>query len=367
MAIDTSQPSTSISAPPLREEVRLEIVRGTDCLNACAAWAEQSAAFAAENPSCDPRWLRVLAAGLGHRPYCITAHVGERLCGLLPLVEISSLLFGKYLVGLPYVSTGGIQSESGPIANHLAEAAAQLADERSVRHLQLRHETPVPHSAFVAGIASKVHMRLALPPAAEPLWKALDAKVRNQIRKSQKQSFSVEWGTEALLDDFYAVFSRNMRDLGTPVFSRRLFQAMFHYLPAVELCVVREDRLPIAAGVVIHGPRMSQVLSASSLRSHNARCPNMLLYWNLLVRSCERGQASFDFGRSTIDSNTYRFKAQWGAQPVPTAWQFYVRRGQPGDMRPEQSGFRLASKVWQRLPLPLTRWLGPSIIRGIPS
>ncbi len=366
MAIDISQPAPCTSAPPLQEAVRLQVVRGTDCLNACAAWAEQAAAFAVENPSCDPRWLHALAAGLGHRPYCITAHKGERLCGLLPLAEISSLLFGKHIVGLPYVSTGGIQATSGDVATQLADTAVQLADERGVRHLQLRHEMPVEHPALVSGVASKVHMRLALPTDAELLWKAFNAKVRNHIRKSQNQSFSVEWGTEALLNDFYAVFSQNMRDLGTPVFSRRLFLAMLQHLPT-ELCVVREGRLPIAAGVVLHGPRMSQVLSASSLRSHNARCPNMLLYWNLLVRSCERGQATFDFGRTTINSNTYRFKAQWGAQPVPTAWQFYVRRGQPGDMRPEQSGFRLATKVWQRLPLPLTRWIGPSIIRGIPT
>jgi hypothetical protein len=92
----------------------------------------------------------------------------------------------------------------------------------------------------------------------------------------------------------------------------------------------------------------------------------MLLYWQLLVRSIERGQARFDFGRSTVESNTYRFKEQWGALPTPAAWQFYVRSGAALDLRPNQGKFQLATRLWRRLPLAVSRWLGPAIIRGIP-
>src|SRR5690606_9056852 len=92
MSIEATQPVSATSAPQTRETLRLKVVRDADCLHACADWASQAAVFANDNPSCDPHWLRVLAAGLGHRPYCITAHAGERLCGLLPLTEISSLL-----------------------------------------------------------------------------------------------------------------------------------------------------------------------------------------------------------------------------------------------------------------------------------
>jgi hypothetical protein len=182
MAIKISEPAQSVIAPP-REAVRVQVVRGGDCLNDCVAWAEQSAAFASDNPSCDPRWLRVLAAGLGHRPYCITAHEGERLCGLLPLVEISSLLFGKHLVSLPYVSTGGIQASTHNIATQLADAAIHLADERNVRHLQLRHETPIEHASLVSGVVSKVHMRLALPSDADQLWQPGSQVTETVVRR----------------------------------------------------------------------------------------------------------------------------------------------------------------------------------------
>jgi hypothetical protein len=90
------------------------------------------------------------------------------------------------------------------------------------------------------------------------------------------------------------------------------------------------------------------------------------MYWHLLQRAIERGQQGFDFGRSSADSNTYRFKKQWGAKPEPAAWQYYVRSGNPGDMRPENSKYARAVRVWQKLPVPLTRLIGPSIVRGIP-
>ena len=92
----------------------------------------------------------------------------------------------------------------------------------------------------------------------------------------------------------------------------------------------------------------------------------MLLYWNLLTRSIERGQREFDFGRSTRDGGTYKFKAQWGAVEQPAVWQHYVRRGQAADMRPTSGKFQQAIQIWQRLPVWLTKLIGPSIVRGIP-
>jgi FemAB-related protein (PEP-CTERM system-associated) len=211
-------------------------------------------------------------------------------------------------------------------------------------------------------------MRRPLPGDADALWRELDPKVRNQVRKAQKQSFTIEWGRENdLLDSFYDVFSRNMRDLGTPVFPRALFAAMLRHFDDAELCVLRDGTRPIAGAILVHGRGATLVPSASSLREYNSRCPNMLMYWELLSRAVARGSETFDFGRSSEDSNTQRFKAQWGATPSPTAWQVYLRRGRADDLRPQRGGFQLASRVWRRLPLGVTRWLGPLIVQGLPS
>src|SRR5207249_4581359 len=128
---------------------------------------------------------------------------------------------------------------------------------------------------FTNKVNGKVHMRLALQQKAGQLWAGFDAKVRNQVRRAQKNSLSAVWGGEELLPEFYDVFSRNMRDLGTPVYGRSLFRAVLRHLPGdAELCVVRLDRKAVAAGLLLHGRGVSEVPSASSLRAFNATNAN---------------------------------------------------------------------------------------------
>ena len=175
------------------------------------------------------------------------------------------------------------------------------------------------------------------------------------------------WGGEELLAEFYEVFSRNMRDLGTPVYGRQLFRSALRHFPGrAELCVVRAGEAPAAAALLLHGRGVTEVPSASSLRRYNPTCANMLLYWHLLERAVGRGQGAFEFGRSTVESNTYRFKRQWGAEPYPAEWQYYLRTGKAGEMRPDNPRYQRFIRLWQRLPVPVTRWLGPRIVRGVP-
>jgi FemAB-related protein (PEP-CTERM system-associated) len=277
------------------------------------------------------------------------------------------LLFGRYLVSLPYLNSNGVLAQDEAGRRLLIDRAVELADELRVRHLELRHEQAVEHPALTGRLTSKVHMRLPLPDFPGPLWESFPAKVRNQVRKGEKSGLAVVWGGMELLPDFYAVFSRNMRDLGTPVYGQRLFAAILRHFPhEAELCVVRAGQTPAAAALLLHGKGVTEVPSASALREYNSSCANMLMYWNLLDRAIQRGQAVFDFGRSTVDCGTYKFKKQWGAVAEPAVWQYYVRRGSAGDLRPDNPRYQRLIRIWQRLPVRLTRWIGPAIVRGIP-
>lgn len=314
-----------------------------------------------------PGWLLVLEKGLRHEPYCLEAICGERTVGLLPLALVRSWLFGRFLVGLPYLNTGGVLATDEPVRGAMVDRAVQLADELDVRYLELRHEQRLSHPALEHELTSKAHLRLPLPPSTEALWQSFKPKVRNQIRKGEKSGLTVHWGGIERLGQFYQVFAQNMRDLGTPVFSRGLFRQILAQFPdQAELCVLQLDGRPVAAALLVHGPGLTEVPSASSLRRYNATNANMLMYWHLLCRAVERGQAVFDFGRSTIDSNTFRFKRQWGAEPCPAVWQYYLRSGSIGQMRPDSGRYRLLIRFWQHLPVALTRVIGPPIVRGIP-
>jgi FemAB-related protein (PEP-CTERM system-associated) len=286
---------------------------------------------------------------------------------MLPLASMHSVLFGRFLVGLPYLNVGGLLTSEERAAECLINQAVEIADELDVNYLELRHEARHPHPSFNHELTEKVHMRLELPTTGDDLWKSFNPKVRNQVRKAEKEGVTIHWGREELLSDFYSVFSRNMRDLGTPVYGRRLFESILKHLSdAAEVCVARQRDRAVAGAILIHGPGMAEVPSASSLRTASHLNCNMLMYWHLLLRSIQRGQQVFDFGRSTADSNTYRFKAQWGAKPYPAVWQYYVRRGNVSAMRPNNPKNQRRIAVWRRLPVWLTRRLGPAIVRGIP-
>ena len=158
--------------------------------------------------------------------------------------------------------------------------------------------------------------------------------MRNQVRKGEKSGLTAARGGEELLPEFYSVFSRNMRDLGTPVYGAGLFAAALRQFPAdAELFVVRAEphagrRRPAAARPGRHGS--PQRLVAAPVQPHLRQHAALL---EMLERAVERGQAVFDFGRSTIDGNTYCFKKQWGARPAPAVWQYY----RPGGERPTRT------------------------------
>jgi len=313
------------------------------------------------------KWLHVLKDGLQHQPYLLEANFGEQCVGVLPLALVTSQLFGRFLVSLPFVNSAGVVAETPEVKWQLIDRAVRLAEELDVRYLELRHELEMTHAALSQKSAAKVIMRLKLPATEGELLAGFKSKLRSQIRSGEKHSFQIQWGGGDCLNEFYKVFARNMRDLGTPVFPRRLFAAILeHFANQAEFCIVRLQGEPVASALLIHHAGLTEVPSASSLKAWNSSNANMVMYKELLCRAVNRGQPIFDFGRSTMDSNTYRFKKQWGAEPTSSIWQYYVRKGTIRDMRPDNSRFGLAIRVWRHLPVWLTKILGPPIIRGIP-
>jgi FemAB-related protein (PEP-CTERM system-associated) len=289
-------------------------------------------------------WRRVFSRAFGHESIYLTARRNRRIVGILPLVHIDSLLFGKTLTSLPFLNYGGIVADDETSAQRLLDAAVEIARSRRCRHVELRHvECQFPD---LPCRQHKVAMLLKLEPG---MWERLDRKVRNQIRKAQKSDLTVEQGGSELLDDFYTVFARNMRDLGTPVYGRRLFQEVLDTFPdRAVLHVVRLHGRPIGAGFAYRTGTTTEVPWASSIRDFNSLCVNHLLYWHVIEHAVENGCTRLDFGRSTPNEGTYKFKSQWGAQPVPLHWEYRLAAGETlPNVSPANPKFHLAIEFWK--------------------
>ena len=308
-------------------------------------------------------WRRVFERAFGHRCVYLIARSDDEVRGVLPLVHINSVLFGRTLTSLPFLNYGGVLALDQAAGQALLEAAADQARVRRCRHVELRHVDRRYPSLPCR--QHKVAMRLRL---AGVEWSSLDRKVRNQIRKAEKSGLVIHSGGVELLDDFYAVFARNMRDLGTPVYGRALFAEILGTFPEhARLHVVRQGTTPVAGGFTIRGRATLEIPWASSVRDYNALCPNHLLYWTVIQHAIDTGCDVFDFGRSTPGAGTFKFKEQWGAQPVPLHWEYILTGPTPvPDTSPENPKYALLVNAWQHLPLRVATAIGPHIVRSIP-
>lgn len=311
-------------------------------------------------------WRDIMYRTFNTETYYLAAFCMGHIVGVLPLARMKSQMFGDFMVSLPYFNYGGVLASSDRIAFLLWQYATKLGERLGVSHIELRHTESVLPVSMVR--KDKVSMILTLPSSSEELFKQLSSKLRSQIRRPQREGALTQVGGQEIIHDFYRVFSKNMRDLGTPVYPKSFFAAILEQFPqATRLIVVRLANKPVAAALLIgHNGRM-EIPWASSLREFNHLSVNMQLYWDALRYSIENGHHSFDFGRCTLDSGTYQFKKQWGAKPAQLYWHYWLRSG--GDLpyiNHTNPKYRLFISLWKCLPLWFANWLGPKLIKHLP-
>ena len=308
-------------------------------------------------------WRTVFERAFKHEAIYLMARRGDSIVGVLPLVAIKSLLFGRTLTSLPFVNYGGVVASDDRAGQALVEAATDLARRRRCEHVELRHVG----QRFPA-LPCKQHKVAMMLQVSGAGWDRLDKKVRNQIRKAQKSGLTTERGGLELIADFYEVFARNMRDLGTPVYSRILFEEVLREFPhRTRVHIVRLQGSAVAAALTYRTGGTMEMPWASSVRDYNTMCPNHLLYWDVIQSATEGGCTQVDFGRSTPGAGTFLFKEQWGAQPVPLHWEYSLVSGETlPDTSPTNPKYAAVIALWKGLPLVVANRIGPPLVRQIP-
>ena len=311
-------------------------------------------------------WRTVCMEAFGHDCPYLAAWRGGQIVAVLPLVRLQSRLFDHFMVSMPFFNDGGLLGSDAQARTALLAQAVALAQSEGCSHIELRERQPLPGWP---GRTDKTSMHRALPGSAEKLWSELGSKLRAQIKKAQRNGLQFQHGGIELLDDFYAVFCANMRDLGTPVYGKNFFATILRQAPGrPRLFIGRtQDGQAVSASLVVQHHGTMEVPWASTLRSANGLNANMELYWQMLRYACSEGCTVFDFGRSSHDSATFRFKKQWGAVPVQLHWNYWLADGgELPRLNPDNPKYRLAIAAWQRMPLWATRLIGPRLVKYLP-
>lgn len=299
-----------------------------------------------------------------------------KIVGILPLIHMKSLLFGNNLISMPFFDVAGILSNDEAVERSLISRAIEMAKKLNAQTVELRqcitgrnfndYDSKTRSGILCQTRTDKSRLLLKLPETSQQLMKSFRSKLRSQIKKPIKEGLEVKIGFQELIPDFYRVFSINMRDLGSPVHSVRIIRKTLMAFPdTARVIVVHYKQTPVAAGLVIGFKDTLANPWASALREYSRMAPNMLLYWKMLEFACEHGYRQFDFGRSTPDEGTYKFKKQWGAEPEQLYWHQISFNKREIGLTPNKDKFRKIIQVWKKLPLPVTIYLGPLLRKHI--
>jgi FemAB-related protein (PEP-CTERM system-associated) len=309
-------------------------------------------------------WRRVVRYAYDIGSHFLVAIDADRIVGALSLYEIKHPVFGHYLATAVFGTDGGLHFDSGTARDALVDEARALAKRLGVSYAVIR-----TRGVALAGFEVDGHYRssvIALDGTPDAAMRKLPSTTRNQIRRGMKEGFTVTTGADQT-DAFHEVFHEHMRDLGSPAHGRAFYYGIQRHLgDCAEFYVVRDGATLVAGALLFRVNGTAMNLHTVSLRRFNKRCPNYLLYWAMIEDSVKRGLHTFDMGRSDEGSSQLKFKENWGTRTVELSYNYLlVGAKEIPRMSPRDPKFRAAIAVWSRLPVFVTRTIGPSLISGI--
>lgn len=315
-----------------------------------------------------PAWVLAVSKGCGHDwRYLLAEDRNGILQGILPLNLIHSALFGRALVSSGFGVGGGILSDNDQAIQLLADQAWQIAQRHSFPTVELRGG-PVPdqHWEQKQDVYADFVALLANDPESQLL--AIKRRQRAEIRKGLKNDLTVRLGTgQQDRADHYAIYAESVRNLGTPVFPKALFDEVLDaFGEDADILTVLSEGKPVASVLSLyHKQSVMPYWGGGTWDARRLRA-NDVLYYNLMNHARERGCQQFDFGRSKIGTGAYAFKKNWGFEPQPLSYATRTAEDEDDrDVNPMSPKYRLQVALWQRLPLPIANRLGPMIAKGL--
>jgi len=308
-------------------------------------------------------WREVLENAFGHPAHFLYAEKNGQILGILPLGHVKSLLFGNALVSTPFCVYGGIVAVDEAARVALDRAACDLTRRLRVGHLELRNVHASASNRPVKDLYVTFRKKLDSDP--EQNFMAIPRKQRAMVRKGISAGLASVVDSD--VDRFYDVYAESVRNLGTPVFGRKLFQVLRDVFGEdCEILSIEHQGRVVSS--VMNFYFRDEVLPYYGGGTAAARdlYANDFMYWEVMRRAAERGMKGFDYGRSKIGTGSYRFKTHWGFEPSPLHYEYeLVGTDHVPDVNPLNPKYKLFIAAWKRLPLPLSKLIGPFLARNL--
>ncbi|NNF16580.1 MAG: FemAB family PEP-CTERM system-associated protein [Gammaproteobacteria bacterium] len=308
-------------------------------------------------------WFDVLKRAFGHQPHYLFVERDGAITAILPLFHMRSLLFGNALISVPFCVYGGVVGDDAEDCALLIREAQSLGERLGVDYLELRNETTVEE-----GWKSKdlyVTFRKAISENADENMKSIPRKQRAMVRKGIKAG--LESHVDDGIDAFYRCFSESVRNLGTPVFAKKYFSLLYEaFGDDCEIRLISKDGQAIAGVMSFYFKNQVLPYYGGSIQAARRLYANDFMYWQVMDHAAQRGVEIFDYGRSKIDSGSYRFKKHWGFEPQPLAYSYHlVKSREVPNISPNNAKYKYFVDAWRRLPLSVANRVGPWLSRQL--
>lgn len=323
-------------------------------------------AFVREHPDGQvfqrPAWLQAVARGCGQDGLFLIAESRGRLDGIVPITQMRSRLFGKALVSSAFGVGGGIVGTDQAVAA-LSGAIIAHAQAQGYPSIELRGGA-APSGEWQVQDGAHANFARDLAADDEAALLAIPRKQRAEVRRAMGFELDVEFGRGRRdRDAHYAIYAASVRNLGTPVFPRRLFEAMLDgFGDDAEILTVRREGVALASVLSFrHAGTIMPFWGGGTAEARTWRA-NDAMYWELIKHARAIGCTRFDFGRSKVGSGAFAFKKNWGFEPEPVRyWTFGGKRS----VSPNDARYQRKIALWKKLPLPVANFIGPYISRGL--
>lgn len=309
-------------------------------------------------------WKRVIEESLGQSCHFLMVERDGEVRGVLPLTHVSSRLFGNTLISNAFCVYGGPAAKDDEARRALDRAASELAETLGVDHLEYRLRRPL-HPDWACNASLYATFRKTIDADPEKNLLAIPRKQRAMVRKGIKLGLKSE--IDRTIDRFFPIYSESVRNLGTPVKSRRYYQSLLDvFADDCEVLTVVHDGQPISSVISFYFGDEVHLYHGGGLPAARQLAGYDFMYWEVMRRASERGIRVFDYSRSKRGTGAFAFKEHWGFEPEALYHEYKLLKGDSvPDMNPLNPKYHRMIALWKRLPVRLANAVGPHLARQL--